>query len=106
MTDFVQRLTSRKFLLAVAGAIAALAAHQYPVAATIVLGYLTTEGIIDYKSAQKGAVIASKVAATAVTVEDLLKALEAIQTLQNAAPPQPPPGRVGGARTRRTTGTK
>lgn len=50
MKDFLQRLTSRKFLLALSGFIAAVATGNIPGAIAIVLGYLGVEGAIDHQN--------------------------------------------------------
>ncbi len=56
MHDFLLRLTSRKFLLAVSSITALLAAKQYPEAITVVLGYLGVEAAIDFKGTSKTAI--------------------------------------------------
>lgn len=51
MGPLVQRLTSRKFLLAVAAAVTAAANHQWPVFAGVVAAYLGVEGATDIRGA-------------------------------------------------------
>jgi hypothetical protein len=47
MKGFLLRLTSRKFLLTLAGFITAVANEEWVAAVTIVLGYLGVEGAND-----------------------------------------------------------
>lgn len=47
MKDFLQRISSRKFLLAVAGLITLAANHQWPLFVTTLLGYAGVEGTAD-----------------------------------------------------------
>lgn len=51
--DFLKRLTSRKFLLAVAAFITAVANGEVVAAVSVVLGYLGVEGATDFKNAGK-----------------------------------------------------
>lgn len=51
MNEFVRKLTSRKFLLAVSAATALLASKQYVEAASVVAAYLGIEGVIDFRGA-------------------------------------------------------
>ncbi len=53
MKDFLVRLTSRKFLLAVGAVITLVANKQYTEAAAVVGAYLASEGYIDSKTAGK-----------------------------------------------------
>lgn len=50
MADFIQRLTSRKFLLAVSAFAGFLATKEYDQAVVVVLGYLGVQGYADAKS--------------------------------------------------------
>lgn len=47
MSEFITRLSSRKFLLAAAAVLGLIAEHQYPEAVAVVLGYLGVEGYAD-----------------------------------------------------------
>lgn len=47
MTEFVTRLGSRKFLLAVSAFVGFLATREYDQAVIVVLGYLGVEGAAD-----------------------------------------------------------
>ena len=49
MSEVLQRLTSRKFLLALAGFITAVANGEVMAAIAVVLGYLGAEGYVDGK---------------------------------------------------------
>lgn len=51
MKEFISRVSSRKFLLALSGFIAAVATSNIPLATAIVLGYLGVEGAVDQKNA-------------------------------------------------------
>ena len=53
MHEFIIRLTSRKFLLAVGAVITFVANKQFTEAAAIVGAYLASEGYIDSKTAGK-----------------------------------------------------
>lgn len=54
MKHLLQRLTSRKFLLALSAFIAALANNDLNLAVTVVIGYLAAEGASDAVTAYKG----------------------------------------------------
>jgi len=51
MKELLNKLTSRKFLLAVSGFIACVATGNVAGAVAIVLGYLGVEGAIDHQNA-------------------------------------------------------
>lgn len=53
MSDLVSRLTSRKFLLAVAAFLTAVANNEIGAAVAVVIGYLGAEGATDYAKASK-----------------------------------------------------
>jgi hypothetical protein len=50
MSDLGKRLTSRKFLLAVAALIVCVANANVPGAVAVVLGYIGVEGASDFKN--------------------------------------------------------
>lgn len=50
MADLTQRLSSRKFLLAVSAFVGFLATREYDQAVIVVLGYLGVEGYADAKA--------------------------------------------------------
>lgn len=50
MREFIQRLSSRKFLLAVSAFTGFLATREYDQAVIVVLGYLGVEGYADARS--------------------------------------------------------
>lgn len=50
MQGLVRRLTSRKFLLAVAAFATLCAQHQYVAAAGVVAAYLGVQGVTDWRS--------------------------------------------------------
>ena len=54
MADFLERLTSRKFLLAVAGVIYLLAVGEQNLATYLMMGYLAAEGLPDVASRLNG----------------------------------------------------
>lgn len=47
MKEFIARLTSRKFLLALGGVITAIANEEWAAAVAIILGYIGVEGAND-----------------------------------------------------------
>lgn len=53
IADFVNRLTSRKFLGAAAAAYGFYAAHRYPEAAAVVVAYIAAEWHLDLTSLKK-----------------------------------------------------
>lgn len=46
-----EKLTSRKFWVAVAAGAALWAEHRYPETAGVVIAWLTAQGLIDYRKA-------------------------------------------------------
>ena len=50
MAEFIQRLSSRKFLLALSAFAGFLATGEYDQAVVVVLGYLGVEGYADAKA--------------------------------------------------------
>jgi hypothetical protein len=54
LADLIQRLTSRKFLLALGGAIVCYANKDFTGLTAIVLGYLAINGATDIASTIKG----------------------------------------------------
>jgi hypothetical protein len=53
MTEFIKRLTSRKFLLAVAAFLTAIANGEILAACAVAIGYIGVEGAKDYADAGK-----------------------------------------------------
>lgn len=49
MKDFLKRLTSRKFLLAIAAFITAIANGEITAAVAVAIGYIGAEGYVDGK---------------------------------------------------------
>jgi hypothetical protein len=49
MSDFLNRLTSRKFLLAVAAFLTAVANNEWNAAIAVVVAYIAGEGYVDGK---------------------------------------------------------
>ena len=47
MKEFLQRITSRKFLLVLGGVVTAIANEEWGVVITLILGYLGVEGVND-----------------------------------------------------------
>lgn len=54
LNDLLARVTSRKFLLALAAFIVAIANHDYHMAELVILAYLGVQGAADTVSAYKG----------------------------------------------------
>lgn len=65
MSNFLHSLLSRKFLLAVSGVVAALANHQYDLAAGLVAAYVAAEAHVDAKRAASHVTAATDAAVAA-----------------------------------------
>lgn len=59
MNDFIARLSSRKFLLAIGTIIGLVGNKQYGEAAAVAVAYFAAEGAVDFRTVKNGADAAS-----------------------------------------------